>query len=77
MVNNATGDMGSIPGLGRFHGLGRRKWQPICLHCRRHRRCGFDPWAAKIPWVGKEMATHSSILVWRIPWIRSLEGYSP
>ena len=25
----------------------------------------------------KEMATHSSILAWRIPWQRSLEGYSP
>ena len=25
----------------------------------------------------KGMATHSSILAWRIPWTRSLEGYSP
>ena len=25
----------------------------------------------------KEMATHSSILAWRIPWQRSLAGYSP
>ena len=25
----------------------------------------------------KEMATHSSILAWRIPWRRSLVGYSP
>ena len=25
----------------------------------------------------KEMATHSSNLVWRIPWQRSLEGCSP
>ena len=25
----------------------------------------------------KEMATHSSILAWRIPWQRSLMGYSP
>ena len=23
------------------------------------------------------MATHSSILAWRIPWMRSLAGYSP
>ena len=23
------------------------------------------------------MATHSSILTWKIPWKRSLEGYSP
>ena len=25
----------------------------------------------------KEMATHSSVLAWRIPWTRSLVGYSP
>ena len=30
-------------------------------------RCRFDPWLGKIS-LGKEMATHSSILVWRIPW---------
>ena len=25
----------------------------------------------------KKMATHSSILAWRIPWKRGLAGYSP
>ena len=25
----------------------------------------------------KEMTTHSSVLAWRIPWQRGLEGYSP
>ena len=25
----------------------------------------------------KEMATHCSILVWRIPWTKELVGYSP
>ena len=28
---------------------------------------GFDPWVGKIP-LEKEMATHSSILAWEIPW---------
>ena len=28
---------------------------------------GFDPWVGKIP-LEKDMATHSSILSWRIPW---------
>ena len=28
--------------------------------------CGFDPWVGKIP-LEKSMATHSSILAWRIP----------
>jgi len=23
--------------------------EPIC-QCRRHKRCGFDPWGGKIPW---------------------------
>ena len=30
------------------------------------RRPGFDPWVERI--LEKGMATHSSILVWRIPW---------
>ena len=32
--------------------------------CKRH---GFHVWVGKIP--KKEMATHSCILAWRIPWI--------
>ena len=31
--------------------------------CRRHR---FDPWVGEAP-LKEEMATHSSILAWRIP----------
>ena len=27
--------------------------------------------------LGEEMATHSSILAWRIPWTRNLASYSP
>ena len=27
--------------------------------------------------LGKEMATHSSTLAWKIPWTESLVGYSP
>jgi len=30
----------------------------------------FDPWAGKIP-LEEEMATHSSILAWKIPWTES------
>ena len=33
----------------------------------RCKRCGFDPWIGKIP-LEEGMATHSSILAWRIPW---------
>jgi len=35
-------------------------------HCRRGKRCGFDPWIGKIQEEG--MATHSSILAGSIPW---------
>ena len=45
-------------------------------YCRRHKRRRSDPWVGKIP-LEKEMATHSSIHAWRIPWTESLEGYSP
>ena len=31
------------------------------------RRCRFGPWVGKIP-LEEEMATHSSILAWKIPW---------
>ena len=40
--------------------------EPVC-QCRRHKRLGFDPWVGKIP-LEEGMATHSSILAWRIPW---------
>ena len=39
------------------------RWLRICLQCRRLR---LDPWVGKIPWRRKGMATHSSILAWRI-----------
>ena len=41
---------------------------------RRHKRCRFDPWVRKIPWVRKEMTTHSSILAWEIPRIEEPGG---
>ena len=40
--------------------------EPPC-HCRRHKRCRFCPWVRKIP-LEEGMATHSSILAWKIPW---------
>ena len=33
--------------------LGLPRWlsgkEPAC-QCRRHKRCGFNPWVGKIPW---------------------------
>ena len=37
-------------------------------------------WVRALGWedpLEKGMATHSSILVWRIPWTKDLVGYSP
>ena len=41
--------------------------------CRRHKRCGFSAWVGKSP-LEEGRATHSSILVWRIPWTEALRG---
>ena len=42
----------------------------ICLH---RSRCGFNPWLETIPW-SRNMATHSNILAWRIPWTEEPGG---
>ena len=39
-----------------------------------------ETWVQSLGWedpLEKEMATHSSVLAWRIPWTGSLVGYSP
>ena len=41
-------------------------------HACQCRRCGFNSWVGKIPWRRKEMATHSSIFAWEIPWTEAL-----
>ena len=46
--------------------------EPACQgRCRQHKRCGFSPW------VEKGMATHSSILAWRIPQTEEPDGLQP
>ena len=39
----------------------------------RDTRHEFDLWVGKIPWRGV-MATHSSVLAWRIPWTEEPGG---
>ena len=39
-----------------------------------------ETWVQTLGWedpLEKEMGTHSSTLTWKIPWIKSLVGYSP
>ena len=47
--------------------------EPACQH-RRHKRYGFSLWVGKIPGRREGMATHSSILAWRILWPEKPRG---
>ena len=40
--------------------------EPAC-YCRRYNRRGFDTWVGQDP-LEESLATHSSLLAWRIPW---------
>ena len=44
--------------------------EPAC-QCRRHKRCGLDPWVGKT--LEEGMAAHSSILAW---WLQSMGSQS-
>ena len=44
--------------------------------CRRLRRCRFDPWGQEAP-LEEEMATHFSVLAWRILWTEDPGGLQP
>ena len=46
--------------------------EPAC-QCRKCERCRFNTWVRKIP-PDEGMATHSSILAWRIPWTEEPGG---
>ena len=49
--------------------------EPTC-QCRRHKRCGLNPWARKIPWRRARQFT-SAFLPRESHGERSLAGYSP
>ena len=63
-----------ISGLGFLDATSGK--EPDC-QCRRHKRCGFDPWVRNGNPMEEGMATHSSILAWRIPWREEPAGYNP
>ena len=48
--------------------------EPVC-QCRRHKRCGFDPWVSKIPWSRKWQPT-SVFLSGKVHGQRRLAGCS-
>ena len=49
--------------------------ESVC-HCRRHRRCEFDPWVGKIPW-RRALQPTLLFLTGESYGQRSLEGYIP
>ena len=49
--------------------------EPTC-QCRRHKRCGFNPWVRKILWMRKQQPT-TVTLPGEAHGERSLAGYSP
>ena len=57
--------------MGAFPGGASGK-EPTC-QCRRHKRCGFNPWVEEDP-LEEGKATQFSILAWRIPRIKEPGG---
>ena len=64
----------SLPSNSGFPGVTSHK-EPTC-QCRRHKRCGFDPWVSKIPW-RRAWEPTSIFLSGESHGQRSLVGYSP
>ena len=74
-----AGDPGSIPGSGRFarEGIGyplQYSWASLVVQLVKNQPAmqetpGISPGEGK-----KRMATHSSILAWRIPWTEETGG---
>ena len=60
-----------LTGLPRWH-----SGKESACQCRRHKRCGFDPWGRKIPWRRKWQPT-PIFLPGKFHGQRSMAGYSP
>ena len=74
-----------IPGLGRSTGEGigyplQYSWASLVAQTVKNSPAMRETWGQSLGWedpLEKGMATHSSILTWRIHVQRSLAGYSP
>ena len=71
-------DPSSIPGSGRFTGEGigyplQYSWASLVAQMVKNPPAMQETWVQSLGWedlLEKGKATHSSILAWRIPWIR-------
>ena len=76
------GDLGSIPGLGRSPGEGVGypllcSWASFVAQLVKNLPAMQETWVESLGWedpLEKGMATHSSILNWRIPWTKGSGG---
>ena len=68
--------MGLIPGSGRSPGEGKGyplqySWASLVAQLVKNMPAMLETWVQSLGWenlLEKEMATHSSILAWKIPW---------
>ena len=71
-----AGDPSSIPGLGRSAGEGidyplQYTWSSLVTQLVKNPPAMWETWVQSLDWedpLEESMATHSSILAWRIPW---------
>ena len=71
-----AGDPGSNPGLGRSSGEGigyplQYSWASLVAQLVKNLPEIWEAWLRSLGWedpLERGMATHSSILAWRIPW---------
>ena len=71
-----AGNPSSISGLGRSSGEGigyplQCSWAALMAQLVKHPPAVWETWVQSLGWedpLEKGKATHSSILVWRIPW---------
>ena len=60
--------------------FGPKSWASLIAQLVKNPPAMQETWVLSLGWedpLEEEMATHSIILAWRIPWTESLAGYSP
>ena len=74
-----------IPELGRSPGDGigyllQYSWAPLAAQMVKNPPAMWETWVRSLGWedpLEEDMATHSSVLAWRILWTGEPGGYSP
>jgi len=67
------------PGEGRGYPL-QYSWASLVAQTVKNPPAMWETWVLYLGWedpLEESMATHPSILAWKIPWTDSLVGYSP